>query len=81
MTPKQQSTDLVAKAAQERERRLALLDQKTETQEASAGLTSDLRYVYGSPALSMVAKLAPSSNLASRYGQTQTTPPKGKTLP
>lgn len=43
-------------AAQQRERRLSLIDQKNAGQSQSAGLTSDLRSVYGPSIFSMFGK-------------------------
>lgn len=53
MKPKQDPAEL---AAQQRERRLALTDQKTAGQDQSAGLTSDLRSVYGPSIFAMFGR-------------------------
>ena len=50
MTPKEDPAD---RAARIKERRASNRDRRIETQEEAAGLTSDLRGVYGLRALSM----------------------------
>ena len=53
MTPKQDPAEL---ARMQRERRLALIDQKSSTQKEASGLTSDLRAIYGPSIFSMLPR-------------------------